>query len=693
MADELDKFVITYDVNSKAAESAVDKLGQSFEKVNEKGKKSAEAAKGLSGEFKEFADGASDEVGRIVPGVDALRGAVKALGAEFALAAVAVAVLGAGIKAVLDTQEQFNQQRKLGQQLGTSGVKVEEATRELVKANPAYLTRDMIAENMQKWSEKVHAAQIAVDPFAREKREFAYVGVRPTLGKTPMDALQEFAKWAHKLYERQGERGIAKVRGIGQEMGLSPEFAESLAKLGQEFLKQKQLTDAEIAARREAEIANKQFNAEMNRLKEEFNHIEVSLGTKLLPVLNDLLIWIEEFGKSVGDFIQEHWGQIKGGAEEAIKSSPVGLGVSAMGTAQRAAQSVIGKVSDWTGMDTSKIPTWLRPETPAIDQLTGLKPMEYGPEYLREKEGKEKAVQLPKPGTSEFNQLSMLDRIAAREQEAAERRKADNERFKQGVDESEKASKDQYNAATQFGRAMNMFVGAVASFANAIDDQQAMAAWAGEVGKAANLNEQTGKQGAETARALQNSNIGPVGTISQLPGELSRETTTTERHYLPQPGVVRGESREMMQQRSVQANVAGRLGVPLQQIQLGGVNQGDVSFAHSQMIAGIQNNLTRLRIELARAQASPGVPATQIAKIKREIMDQTRGLDLMRKYQGEPESRARPGPRSITVGERAIIVNVNGVKDPLQTGQATVNAIKKGSKEIANSFYTDGISH
>jgi hypothetical protein len=240
---------------------------------------------------------------------------------------------------------------------------------------------------------------------------------------------------------------------------------------------------------------------------------------------------------------------------------------------------------------------------------------------------------------------------------------------------------------------MNMFVGAVASFANAIDEQQAIAAWAGEVGKAAGLNNEPEKQVNGESPRGEVAQPAPSAYLPNGPeGEEKGTPTVVEKFLHAPPGPSRGvsgESRENIQLRSTQATFAQNLGIPLEQVQQGAVSKGDIAFESRQLMAKIRNNIIQLQRSLA---SQPLLPAAQKSKIINEIQVQQRGLRIFEQQKGKVLDKAREGGRSITVGERAIVVNVNGAGDPMKTGMAVKSAIVGNAKEIANSF-NDGISH
>ena len=139
-----------------------------------------------------------------------------------------------------------------------------------------------------------------------------------------------------------------------------------------------------------------------------------------------------------------------------------------------------------------------------------------------------------------------------------------------------------------------------------------------------------------------------------------------------------GESKVKMQQRQVQQAIASYLNVPLSQIQRGGVTQGDAAWAANQMQNGVANNITSLKQQLSVA----GLPAQNYAKLQMELRDQSRGLDLLRQYAPGVVDREPAGERQRTIGERPIIININGALDPKAVGAEVNNQLTKAMNDL-----------
>jgi len=146
----------------------------------------------------------------------------------------------------------------------------------------------------------------------------------------------------------------------------------------------------------------------------------------------------------------------------------------------------------------------------------------------------------------------------------------------------------------------------------------------------------------------------------------------------------KGQSRESLQLKAVQQNVAARLGISWEQLAMGGATKGDVAFALSQMKAGVQNNIQSLGIQAQQAM----LPPMARAKILNEQRNQESGLMQLNTWGGKVVDGSQEGGRSITVGERAIVINVNGTQHPEAVGKAVNTAVQGGLDTLANANAT-----
>jgi len=71
-----------------------------------------------------------------------------------------------------------------------------------------------------------------------------------------------------------------------------------------------------------------------------------------------------------------------------------------------------------------------------------------------------------------------------------------------------------------------------------------------------------------------------------------------------------------------------------------------------------------------------------------ELRAQESGLAMMRQYSAQVVDKQQAGERSITIGERAIVINVNGAADPIATAEAVRLHLNDHIGELVNGTST-----
>ncbi|MFM0695639.1 lytic transglycosylase domain-containing protein [Paraburkholderia graminis] len=706
MANDLDKFVLSYEVETKDSVQKLQRLQEKMSGVESASKKASSAAK-------DFAAEAASELGRLVPGLNAVSSAVRAMGAEFTVATAALGALALGVKSVMQLRDQYNKQRSEGMQVGVSGMRMENWQRQFVRGSGGYVSRDAAAEGIKTFAGMANAAYADPSRLGREARIMRnYLGVNVgERGQTPTGLNSELSQLARGLQGKsQGD-----VQGIAKATGLSQDWLLTVQKLGPSIGKITELTSDEIQKREQAEQSLAKFNDNLAQLKENFVELSNSIAEPLLPLMTELVKAVEKLTQVLPN-----------AAHDLEKSGPVGSVTSSANEA-KAHQERGGGLIGW----------WRR--------LNGIPDAEY--------QGAQNAA------NNDPNRANTREQAKQEAKRAADGRDA-------AVDKMDEASKQGVQTANQMALAINMFASAVQSFSSAVNIQQAWAAWAGEIGKAAGLPGSGGTSpGGFTGGGAGNwySNpyskeikaaAGVYGLDPQmLHAIMMAESSGVNGKYSPtgagglmqvtrgnwkaygggadvmdpsanimvgariyadflkrnkgnESAALRGyngnsdpdylskvqkyygggvggmgESKEKMRTRSVQQAIADWLHVPLDQIQRGGVTQGDAGWAARQMQAGISNNITSLQQQLSVA----GLPAQQYAKLKMELRDQSRGLDLMKQYSADIVNRQSPGGQSRTIGETPIIINVNGATDPKAVAAEVNNQFKKAMNDLLMS--------
>ncbi|MBB4515845.1 lytic transglycosylase domain-containing protein [Paraburkholderia fungorum] len=694
MADELDKFVLQYSVELR------DSIGK-LEKLNEKMSGVGSSSKKSGGEVKQFASEAANELGKLVPGLNAVSTAIKSMGAEFTAATAALGALALGVKMVLNLREQYNQQRSEGMQLGVSSIRLEEYQRKFVKGSGGYLSRDQAAEGIKSFAGMANAAYADPSRLGREARLMRqYLGVDVGARGGPSTPLNtELTQLAINLKGKS--RG--DVQGIAKATGLNQDWLLTVQKLGPSIGKITELTGEEIEKRQQAEQSLGKFNDELSQLKEKFTELSNELAEPLLPLMTELVKAVEKLTQALPNAVHD-----------VTKTGPVGSIASTSNDAKSHPEKGGGFIGWWR-------------------RLNGIPDADY--------QGAQNATNNdPNRANPRKQQKEQADKKAADQRDAA-------------VNKLDDTSKQGIQTANEMALAINMFAGAVQSFSSAVNIQQAWAAWAGEIGKAGGLPGSSAASGTVSQvgptaydeyfqaagkkygvsvdllkrMAQVESTMNPLAVSPTGAGGLMQITRGNQKAYglkdyrdpatnidtgakiymealkrnngdvaaalrayngnsdpmyvqkvLGTGGAGIGESKVKMQQRQVQQAIATYLGVPLSQIQRGGVNRDDAAWAASQMQNGVANNITALKQQLSVG----GLPAQNYAKLQMELRDQSRGLDLLRQYSPGIVSREPAGERQRTIGERPIIININGAVDPKAVGAEVNNQLTKAMNDL-----------
>lgn len=854
MADEVEKFVLQYEVSMK---DAIARLEQLNEKVESTKKGAGNANKG----FKDFATGASDEIGRLVPGIGKISTAIGIMSAGFVAAAVSVGVLAAAVKSVIAMREQYNAQRTVGMDVGVSSMRMEEYQRKMIKHGGGSVSRETTASEVAKIADMQRTAYADLSRVGVEARKFKLLGVDVGgVGKAQVP----FNELLSKMGEQFAKMSPSEVQGKAKALGIEENFALALAKQGASIGKITEHTPEELSGRAAAEQSLTEFNTQLAQLEQSFNKLETSVGEKLIPAFVALLDLVDKIvnliPKDKVTAAAENFANFAQGKEKPSRSF--------IENYKRHPNAVSGG-----GVLAAITRTFLARTTDQSGKIAPIGSAEYEREQARKKRAEQAKANAPTapgatPVTSKVGEgakdaktAKSLDEMAA----AADR---------QNVESAQSAAK--------MTTAINMFAGAVASFANAVDERQAWAAWAGEVGRANSLS---GPQGvgrqlpgngssdvgkrdytSEAERSISRprayspsmadtpydqafsdaerkyglpagilknmgrvesqfnpnavSEVGAEGLLQIMPankkalgitdsfdpnqniegaarlmaenlkatkgdltdalkmyhagpnrkgwgpkteaypvkvlagftepletrrewsgvptpadrrGQLAIQKENKERaevhnnlpkvmgeesypdqryKWLPtgnpevdnaapiEPNerntrmpianrdLQKGESRSAIQLAQVQQNIASRLGVDVLQVQHGGVNRGDVSWATDQLKAGIENQKFNITKELQAVN----LPNSTRSKLLSELRAQDTGLKSLERYGPEVLDKQQEGGRSITIGERAIIINLNGVQDPEANAKEITSQLDARLQEIANGA-ADGIKY
>lgn len=545
------------------------------------------AAGEASGATANFARQGIGQVAGLVPGLDRVTGMFAGLPAVInpVTAAIAgvVGVLVVGAKAAGDMADKFKEQKEIGSKIGVSGIAMENIERKTIAASGGTMSRADVQNQVKEFGTKFSTANLDRSGIGTEARVMKQMGVSrgSVKGGNAEKALAEFQKKAQSVSEEA-------ARGMAEAAGLSADFGSAMHKMSDSVVKFTAMTNQEVITRKQAELQSAKLTAATNELKEKFGVLWVQIGSALIPAVNAFMTAVNALFDAIGkgiDYVKKPLSItlvaiddfVKGVIALARKIPMVGDSV-----AESLTVSPIAWVADAGG--------------------------EMGRNYLdsQTEEGKKKT---------------------AEEAEAFLKKQSEN-------------AKVQYKAGQDFKKAVQDFQGATMQFSTAISQEQAMAAWAGEVGKAGGMK-----------------------------------------------SVVAGQSREELQKVMLASNTGKLLGVDTAQIQQGKVSQADLDFAIRNMHTMLRNEVMASKRNIATLPQNANLAQRREAAIK--LKDAERGLQVFERQQKEG-LKGREGGREITAGamdaRNSINMNLNfhGNADPAKVKEAASQGVVQGLGAAVN---------
>ena len=727
MADDLDRFVLSYTVDLKDSVYRLEKLHEKMDGVKSK---SSKAAAG----FKEFATGAASELNKLAPGIDAVSKAVSGLGAEFAAAGAAVGLLAIGVKSVMDLRSQFNAQRAQGIEMGMSPVRLEDMQRKLVRTGGGYVTRDSAAKGMEQMTEMARAAYTDPSGLGESARKMRMLGLDPRRNYTGKEL-------ATALGGTLSGMSDVNVQGDALALGIDPNWMMSVKRQGAQGMGNiTDMTSGDIAKRDQAQDSLDKFNSELERFKSNINQLEIALGENLLPAADKFLEWVTKL---------------------------VGVFNHAVSTSTSAANDSSKKYIVGPGHTLTPNPNYVGPDAPSRSG-------HFGPGHTW--------IEDPTPPADPHKVADDAAKKAAAASAEQQKRNA-----LALADDQTNGEKLQADNAFLLG--INLFSQAVGQFSDSIDMHQALAAWAGEAGKNSAIpgsstwartsggqsalgGSMTGGGSGAWGKSPYSAQIAAAAKATGLDPQLIYSVMQTESHGVngqysstgagglmqiiksnwkkmggrkdimnPKANIMvgaqilkeqiglhkgdvaaglvgyngnsdpnyvskvaqnyggsallsagAGQSRASLQLQSVQQMVASALGVPLAQVQQGGVRAADAAWVLSGMYISGMRSLNSEQMQLAALK--PGMPlyAQNYGKLQMELRDQTRGLALMKQYGAGVVGQQQAGGQERTQGayNPTINIDISGVTDPHAVAAEVQKQLDMGMSQVLN-HYTDGV--
>jgi hypothetical protein len=281
MAQDLDSFLLEYRVDLR---DSLDRLTKLQEKMDKTKKASDNASSGV----KDFASGAADKLDKLVPGVNAVAGAVRGLGAEFVAAGVAVGVMSIAVKSLMTTQKLFNEQRNTGLASGFSSARVADYQS---KYQNGRVSRDQVSDQLKKLRDMSNDAYM--NPMDYQKRALmGYLGIDPGSkfdGKGATGSVEELTQLAKRL---QGMDG-AGIKALSGSSGLDFDFLNSVKSQGVGGAQNITTMNADqVKQYNEGQGNVSKLNADLQEWNKQMITLETTLGEDLLPLGSKFLEWL-----------------------------------------------------------------------------------------------------------------------------------------------------------------------------------------------------------------------------------------------------------------------------------------------------------------------------------------------------------------------------------------------------------------
>lgn len=290
MAEDIDKFVLRYEVDSGKAADRLEQLNKAVESVNKQ-------AHGVGKEFKKLGSSITTEMGNVAPALNTVKSMLSEITAGFGAAGIAAAGFGAAamvaLKMALATREQINGQRLASRDSGIGMLRLEDLQHKLVGGN---VSRGTVADSLKGSQDFLRRAYSDTSRSGPENRVMSMLGIRQ--GTSPMSNLA----FNQQLATRWHGMDPSQVQAEAQMLGMNKDYALSIAKQGA-ALSTVSLSGDEVKQRQAAIENTAQFNTELAKFNEEMTRLSTTVGGFVIGPLANLL---EGINKSIEYARKEH---------------------------------------------------------------------------------------------------------------------------------------------------------------------------------------------------------------------------------------------------------------------------------------------------------------------------------------------------------------------------------------------------
>ncbi|MCO8321488.1 lytic transglycosylase domain-containing protein [Burkholderia cenocepacia] len=424
MADEVDKFVLEYQVNLKDSISRLERLNREMGKTEKAG---ANSQSGFA-KFGRNLNNTKNEITGVGSSVNSLVSSFGKVSPAIAGAGAAVLTLTAAMRIAVQTSKQLNEQLMIGQRNGMSGLSVETFQRAASNASGGRIGGSQAQSMIDRMGRRIQAAYSDPLQNSADARMLRMAGVNVNGKYGQISADQGLEQLSRKLASMNKEQGDA----LAMLLGYTQQEAAALRQMGGEMSKAANMTEGQARAYVRASDAAQKFDASMGKAKEQIREASNNIGELLLPALASMAEAISSMAKTA-----------KGVTDTIVDNR------AAMDTLTAHERKLVTDVIGETG--------------------TGFDPSRHGMGFVLSDETK-----------------AALDKFY---QAQGQQRKPVTNETKASIDKLGEQQQQTFGAQGDLSRAISTFSSAVAQFSASVNENQAWAAWAGELGAAAGLNQ------------------------------------------------------------------------------------------------------------------------------------------------------------------------------------------------------------
>ncbi|UZS00334.1 membrane-bound lytic murein transglycosylase [Serratia phage SMP] len=717
MSDSAEQFTIQYQLELKDSIDRLEKLHDKIRNVNKEANKSTKtmkgAGEGIKNAFKSLSP-LAPELAAATSGAIALTGGL--MGVASALAIVAV-----GVKAIINLRKEYDIQRQLSFDSGLSVRQIEQFQRQAVAGSR--LNSEQARGIVSKTSSLAYSAYTNPDPMSRETLMLRQMGAMPFTAsgrlKDTMTILDEISKKFQTMTKQQ-------AYGLGQSAGFTHDEVDALRNRNEALKKSTQMTKEDQALQDRAAKSMDDLNEHYNKMVDRLRIASNIIGANFVPMLTKFIDWVVDVSEKVPAVFTDVFDELRAQFQASLNTFwDIGSGSQerytkelekqraaikednekrARNTDTAAAQtrelqakfardvnlfassvSAFAGVIDerqamaaWAGevgraggigaqVGTAALGTGASQGTPV--RGTSVAPAQYSAMI------NEAAAKYGVPADILAKQIQVesgYNPNAVSEAGAVGLGQIMPSNFKSLGITNPYDPRQSINGMAQLMKEYLNYTGG--------DIREALTMYHGGYKKSG-----WGKRTLAYADKVLNANVNYGGANSERPvgapalpvaslGDADYSRTSAQPgHYAP----VAGESRAKTQEFQVRDAIAKALGVPIAQLNTGGIAQGDIHFTR----AKLESNLMREIQQNQLAVNAPGILPRQQAEAQQRLRASLMQFDAMKKYGRQIEDSGRMGGRDITLQEKAIFIEVNGAQSPEDTG-----------REIQRQLYSSDLS-